>query len=124
MTKKLSFSKYENELRPEFRTMINKAESTEDVKKFFVYTISDLLDRIFQGRVEVEYEDMRFNPDAELGCDVGENLMNNEEFSRAWNESDLPHIIKRFADVAVKRHKHLVKNPDKSESKIYPPYPR
>ena len=38
MARQLSFSKYEQELRPELRQNLNIAESTEDVKKFFVYT--------------------------------------------------------------------------------------
>ena len=42
MARQLSFSKYEQELRPELRQNLNIAESTEDVKKFFVYTIQKL----------------------------------------------------------------------------------
>ena len=42
MSKRLSYTKYEQELLPDFRAKINRAESTEDVKKFFVRTIQEL----------------------------------------------------------------------------------
>ena len=37
MTKQISFTKIENDLLPKFRKAIGAAESTEDVKKFFIY---------------------------------------------------------------------------------------
>ena len=50
MARQLSFSKYEQELRPELRQNLNIAESTEDVKKFFVYTIQKLFGKVLEGR--------------------------------------------------------------------------
>jgi hypothetical protein len=46
MTKRLSFVKYEQELRPTLRERINSAESTEDVKKFFAYAVLELLEEV------------------------------------------------------------------------------
>jgi hypothetical protein len=43
MTKQIFFSKYEQKVLPNFRQKINEAESTEDVKKFFIYTVKELL---------------------------------------------------------------------------------
>ncbi len=36
MSKQISYSKYGNQVLPHFRERLNKAESTEDLKKFFV----------------------------------------------------------------------------------------
>ena len=46
MTKRLSFVKYEQELRPTLRERINSAESTEDVKKFFAHAVLELLEEV------------------------------------------------------------------------------
>ena len=58
MTERLSFTKHEHEFLPNFRQRINEAESTEDVKKFFVYTAKELLESIFEGKMEFEYGDL------------------------------------------------------------------
>jgi hypothetical protein len=50
MARQLSYSKYEQELRPELRQNMNIAESTEDVKKFFVYTIQKLFGRVLERK--------------------------------------------------------------------------
>jgi len=50
MTKQLSFTKYEHKILPNFRQKISKAESTEDVKKFFVYTAKELFENILKDK--------------------------------------------------------------------------
>ena len=39
-----------------------------------------------------------------------------EGFACAWRDTDLPHVIKRMAEFALKRYKRL----DKTEAKMYP----
>ena len=46
MTKQISFSKYEQKVLPNFRQKISQSESIEDVKKFFIYTVKELLESI------------------------------------------------------------------------------
>jgi len=40
-----------------FRQKINEAESTEDVKKFFIYTVKELLESILPEKFGFGYED-------------------------------------------------------------------
>jgi hypothetical protein len=56
---KYSFTRHEREILPGFRQRINKAESTEDVKKFFVYTVKELCENIFEGEMDFRYEDFK-----------------------------------------------------------------
>ena len=118
MARQLSFSKYEQELRPELRQNMNIAESTEDVKKFFVYTIQKLFGRVLEGKEAFTYEDIRLEPQEQSGFIISDKLLENPDFAAVWINSDLSNIVKRIADAAGNRHKHLQKNPAKTETKI------
>ena len=119
MARQLSFSKYEQELRPELRQNLNIAESTEDVKKFFVYTVQKLFGRVLEGKEAFRYEDIRLAPMEQSGFIISDKVLGDPEFEAVWQNSDLSNIVKRIADAAGNRHKHLQKNPAKTESKIF-----
>jgi hypothetical protein len=118
MARQLSYSKYEQELRPELRQNMNIAESTEDVKKFFVYTIQKLFGRVLERKGAFTYEDIRLDPQEQSGFIISDKLLEDPDFAAVWRNSDLANIVKRIADAASNRHRHLQKNPAKTESKI------
>jgi len=118
MARQLSFSKYEQELRPELRQNLNIAESTEDVKKFFVYTVRKLFGRVLDGKEAFRYEDIKLTPLEKSGFIISDKLLRDTEFADVWQNSDLSNIVQRIADAASNRHKHLQKNPAKTEAKI------
>ncbi len=118
MARQLSFSKYEQELRPELRQNLNIAESTEDVKKFFVYTIQKLFGKVLEGKEPFHYEDIKLTPLEQSGFIISDKILGDSEFAAVWQNSDLSNIVKRIADSANNRHKHLQKNPAKTEAKI------
>lgn len=119
MTKRFSFSKYENAALPNFRQKINHAESAEDLKKFFAYTAKELVENILADpKINIEYGDVSFMPDGEPHYMVSDRLLNFKEFITVWNDSDLPHVIARLAKPAMNRYKHLKKHPEKTEAKI------
>ena len=118
MARQLSFSKYEQELRPELRQNLNIAESTEDVKKFFVYTVRKLFNRVLDGKEAFQYEDIKLTPLEQSDFIISDKLLRDTEFADVWQNSDLSNIVQRIADAASNRHKHLQKNPAKTEAKI------
>jgi hypothetical protein len=118
MSRQLSFTKQENELLPKFRKMVNEAESTEDVRKFFVYCIQELCTQAFAGRVQVQFEDVGLLPEGQPPYAISEALRSSAPFAEVWQGSDLPQIIGRFAELAQRRYRHLAKNPEKTEAKI------
>lgn len=118
MTRQISFSKHGNKVLPNFRNKINQAESTEDLKKFFVYTVLELFEDVFADRLEFDYEDIALKTDASPNYSLNERLMASEEFSSSWKDSDLPKIVGDLATTAMHRYVHLDKKPAKSESKI------
>lgn len=118
MAKQFSYTKYESKFIPGFRAMINKSESTEDVKKFFVQATKRLFDDIFSEEIDFEYEDIKFQPDQEPYFKLSNRILSSKTFSSVWNESDLPHVVQRFAGSAIGRYKHLLKSPEKTVSKI------
>jgi len=120
MTRQVSFSREEQDLRPRLREKVNAAESTEDVKKFFAQTVGELLERVLGQSVDLQYEDIRFDPSGKYGYTVSERLHKTEGFAAVWKGSDLPHVIKRMAEFALKRYKHLEKHRNKTETKMYP----
>ena len=118
MARQLSFSKYEQQLRPELRQNLNIAESTEDVKKFFVYTIQKLFGRVLEGKEAFRYEDIRLAPMEQSGFIISDKVLGDPEFEAVWQNSDLSNIVKRIADAASNGYKHLQKNTATTESKF------
>lgn len=118
MTQQRSFTKYENKILPGFRQKINKAESAEDVKKFFVYTAIEFFENIFEGQMYFEYEDFALTPDISPNYRLSERLLSSKSFVSAWHDSDLPRVINRLAESALHRYKHLEKHPEKTDAKI------
>lgn len=118
MVRQVSFTKHENRVLPNFRQMINKAESTEDVKKFFVYTAKELLESIFEGKMEFEYGDFMLTRNRAPYFRLSERVLALEDFKFVWNDSDLPRVLCRFAESAMRRCKHLEKHPEKTDAKI------
>lgn len=120
MNTHLSFSKYEQEIRPILRKTINNAESTEDVKKFFFYGVRNLLKKVLQPRIPIDHEDVLLDLSKAEGFTISARLWDDVPgFASAWKGSDLPHIIERMAEFAIKRYKHLETHPDKTEAKMY-----
>jgi hypothetical protein len=118
MTNQKSFTKYEHKVLPNFRQQISKAESTEDVKKFFVYTARELFEEISDGNLDIEYEDIALNPHGAPQYTVSGRLLSNENFASVWKDSDLPAVVSRLAESAMSRYKHLEKHPEKTSAKI------
>ncbi len=85
MTKQISFSKYEQKVLPNFRQKINEAESTEDVKKFFIYTVKELLESILPEKFGFEYEDVALMPGSEPYYVLSKRLL---------SDSDNPEVIR------------------------------
>ena len=112
-----SFTHVENELISKFRKNINEAESTEDVKKSFVYCMQELFRKVSDGALEVRPDDIYLKPD-DTSFFIGENIRSHAEFAGIWNNTDLPRIVGRFAELAMNQYKHLAKNPAKTEAKI------
>ncbi|MFW5733788.1 MAG: hypothetical protein ACOCWR_01895 [Oceanidesulfovibrio sp.] len=121
MTKQLSFSKQENQIRPEFREMMDQAESVEDVKKFFFQLVRDLLERISDEDWDIAYpRDVNMDFEAGQGWVFSDELLDQNDLRQLMDESDLDDILDRFAETAWKRYRRLEKNPEKTEKKIYP----
>jgi hypothetical protein len=120
MGKHISYSKIENEIRPHFRNNLNLAESSEDVKKFFVYAVQELLDKAFKGKITADYGEIELRGGDKQPFVIHKRLLHDLTFMNAWCNSDLPLIIERLASTAVKHMKHFGKMPDKTESKMFP----
>jgi hypothetical protein len=118
MVRQVSFTKHENKALPNFRQMISKAESTEDVKKFFVYTAKKLFESIFEGKIDFEYEDFALTQNRAPYYRLSERVISLESFRFVWNDSDLSRVLCRFAESAMRRCRHLEKHPEKTDAKI------
>ena len=121
MATQVSFSKYENDLLREFRSRINGAESSEDVKKVFDYAMRELFNRVFDGNVRLKKNDFAFSGDEESGsCNIHARLLKTEAFQEVWEDSDLSNIVDRFTEAANHRHIRLEKHREKNNLKIRP----
>jgi len=118
MTEKHSFTKYENECLPAFRQRINKAESVEDVRRVFAYTTRILVEKIFSGEVKIRDDDVSLEPSEKSCFSLSNRLSSAEGFKLTWDNSDLPRMVGRFAETAVRRIKHMEKHSEKTDVKI------
>ena len=120
MTRQLSFKAQQREVEPHYRSQIDAAESTEDVKKFYERTIFDFLTRAIGDQIEVQPGDVVLDPKEKQGYKVTKRLRDDEGFNRMHAQSDLPDIMLLLTERAVNRYKYLVtKQPDKTEIKIF-----
>lgn len=118
MDKQVSVAKHEKSILPGFRNKINQAESTEDVKNFFIYTIRELLINIFQDDKYQDYDAIELSQDAKLHYEIRKGVVPTDEFSSLWKNSDLPRVVARLAETAMNRYRHLEKKPEKTTTKI------
>jgi hypothetical protein len=100
--------------------MMNSAESTEDVNKFFVRAVLELFQSVLEGKIHFNDEDIRLDEKKKEGFVISKRLQGIPDFVSAWKRSDLRHIVTRMAQFAVKRQKHFEKHRDKTEAKMYP----
>ncbi len=117
MTDFRSYSRIENELAHKFRNNLNHAESSEDVKKFFAYTLRELLGRVLGDSVGLHYEDISLCADG-ARYKVSDRLQAEPAYVRTLEDSDLGAIMGRFAESAWHRMRHLEGHPEKTQSKI------
>ena len=118
MTNQLSFTKHEHKILPNFRQKINTAESSEDLKKFFVYTATELFEDIFTDKIKFSYDDIALMPETPPHYVLHKRLLDSEIFTSVWNNSDLPRLISHLAESTMNHYKRLAKNPEKAEKKI------
>ena len=118
MVKQLSYTKYENEILPDYRQKLNKAESSEDVRKFFFQTVRGLFEKILEKDIGIRYEDIELNENGDPPYGIGKRLLTLDEFKSVWNDSDLSHMMVRLTKAAINRQKRLEKHPEKTDSKI------
>ncbi|MDY0204961.1 MAG: hypothetical protein RBR49_12675, partial [Desulfovibrio desulfuricans] len=93
MTRQLSFKAQQREVEPHYRSQIDAAESTEDVKKFYERTIFDFLTRAIGDQIEVQPGDVVLDPDGRQGYKLTKRLRDDEVFNRMHAQSDLPDIM-------------------------------
>lgn len=119
MRDSVSYTKFEHQVVHKYRDNLNHAESVEDVKKFFSYTMQELIHKAFAGQLSVNYEDVQLGVDAGEPLIISESLRQQGEFERAWSASDLPLIMTRLAKSAQNRFSHLQTHPEKTNAKIH-----
>lgn len=118
MADKISFTKHEHDVLREFRKRLGFAESSEDVKKFFDFSMRQLFKKVFAEDIDVRIQDCAFSHTNDTHFELSSRLLASELFTDTWDRSDLPSIVKRFAVAANKRHIHLEKHQEKTSSKI------
>ena len=122
MENQISFSTLGNECVHKFRDKINNAENIVDLRNHFAYTVIDFLNQIFEeSQLYIDADDIKFNPENKDLYTLSERLINNIEFKKIWDISDLKNVIYKFADSANKRYIHINKHNEKTNKKIRQP---
>lgn len=112
--KVLSFVKYEKELIEDYRRKLHEVKRSDEVGDVFIEFALKLLAKVIEGFNHEEYvEDVSFEPEIE-GYKLSERLekLVGEELMK---KSDLPAILKRFAETAAHRWKQLKSDEEKTD---------
>ena len=117
MSEMFSLTKYEHQVIPGLRDQLNRAESVEDVKKFFVATIQEFLQLATEGKLLANYEDISLQPAKSPYYSMSKAITDNEAY-KSLTTSDMDAVLQRMAEQAAHRHKHLEKNNEKTRLKI------
>ncbi len=119
MSKRISFSHLENRYIHEMRNKISNSEDRIDLENHFSYVLTGLLSSAFEEeKISIKTDDVTFDSGAKNYYTLSSRLMDSPEFKEKWDNSDIPDIVRRFADSAYRRYVHLDKNPAKAEKKI------
>jgi hypothetical protein len=120
MTRQLSFKMHQREVEPHYRIQIDAAESTEDVRKFFERTAVDFLRRALGNQIEIQPDDIVFEPESTSGYMLSDRMTGNQDFASIHDQSDLSPILAILSGRALRRYQYLIhKHPDKTEMKIF-----
>ncbi len=115
-----SFTKIENEMAPGLRNRLNSAEGSADVQQIFGEFVQEILSRISGAEVVLDEGDVRVDPQAKDGFTLGPGIAMNGEFSKYLDQSDLMDILRRQAEHAANKIKHLAKHSERDETKLFP----
>ncbi len=117
MTRQVSFTRLEQAQLPGFRERLDRAESPDEVRRFFAETVATLLSDALGTAGAVRHDDVALSPDASDGYVLTSSVRALPGFADIWRDSDLPRIAGNFASLALKRHRHLAGNPERTEAK-------
>jgi hypothetical protein len=117
MNQMVSLTKYEHQVLPKLRNQLNQSESVEDVKKFFISTIQELLGLATEGNLSAEYEDISLTPEQAPYYSLSPKIVANDAI-KELGYSDLNAVLQRLAEQAAHRHQNLTKNNLKTNLKI------
>jgi hypothetical protein len=122
MENQISFSTLGNEYVRMLRDKINNSENITDLKHHFAFTVIDFLNQIFEkSLLDIDADDIKFDPNIEDLYILSERLKNDLEFKKIWDISDLKHVIYKFAESANGRYIHINKHNEKTNKKIRKP---
>ncbi|MBN1327748.1 MAG: hypothetical protein JW996_07345 [Candidatus Cloacimonetes bacterium] len=119
MKSQISFSNLGNQFIHEMREGINNSEDKVDLENCFSMTVAKFLKRVFEDHeIRINDDDIRFDPAADNYFSLHGELRDHDYFKEIWHSSDLPNVIKKFANSVYHRYLHLDRHPEKTQKKI------
>ena len=114
----VNFESVEKKYMSILRKKITTSENKTDLAKIFSCTVSSFLNNVLEDEPSVYENDIIFKPDSGKKYIFSTKLKQSEHFLNTWNNSNLPHFMKKAADSAYHRYLHLNKHTEKTEKKI------
>jgi hypothetical protein len=119
MARQISFASIGNEFLHKMRDQISNSEDKIDLGNSFSYVVSGFLSKVFEEQeIIIEDNSVLFDPEAEDYYSINSELLDQGNFAEMWYNSDLPNVIKKFADSTYHRYIHLNKHKEKTDRKI------
>lgn len=122
MAYKKSFSEVENKYWGDYKVRMSKAQGAEDVKKIFSMIVADMVKEIEPSLDPIYGE---FNGDFEIEMigdkkyRVAPKIKEDPAYIELIENSDLPAILDKYAELAVNKIVHLSgKEPEENGKKI------
>ncbi|MGL5355567.1 MAG: hypothetical protein ACRCZ9_05960 [Fusobacteriaceae bacterium] len=108
---KKSFSEVDSKHWGEYKVRLSKAQGVEEVKKIFSMVTAELVKEVEENLNPVYGEfsgDFEIDMKSEKKYKVAQKIAENPLFVDLIENSDLPAILTKYADMAVNKKTHLL----------------
>lgn len=108
---KKSFSEVDSKYWGEYKVRMSKAQGVEEVKKIFSMVVAELVKEIEPNLDPIYGEfsgDFEIDINSERKYRVASKIADNSVYKELVENSDLPGILEKYAEMAVNKKTHLL----------------
>ena len=117
MRKFHSFTAAEKQILPKFRTSLKRGKNVGEIQDNFKHTVVSLIDTALQGDEDISIDDIDLKMDGAAEVEFSRTLTKKPKMKDLLMNSDLIHVIGRFARATTNQCTHLQSKKSQTKNK-------